>query len=211
MATTQSDARTSILFELFPQTPKRSEKRILEIVEAAIKSYATLGIEKTTYATIAKIGKISRPLVQHYFKDKEAIFDLAVKYIRIHFQKMAVSAIEKQKTPQKMLEAYVDSTFDWLEKFPNHTRVWLLFYFYCTADKKSRELNTELTQTGRKRIEAILNAGVAMGAFGCKQPAEAALLIQTMVTGALIAAGTETVDVAAYRQTVRAQCLALAK
>ncbi len=55
----------SIYSNLFEFVPTRSQRRIIGLLEAAIRNYATIGIEKTTYDSIAKAAKVSRPLVQH--------------------------------------------------------------------------------------------------------------------------------------------------
>jgi AcrR family transcriptional regulator len=199
--------RDALLAQLFTSNPSKGERRTLDIVEGAIRCYATLGIEKTTFATIAKAAKASRPLVQHYFEDKEAIFDLAVKYIRLHLQTWLTTELGKQKTPSRLLETYIDIHFEWLAQYPHHTRVWLLFYFQCTTDKKAKQLNTELAAVGRERIAAMLRAG----GYKAANITETAREIQTLITGALIVGGTESVDIQAYTGLVKARCLALAK
>ncbi len=198
-------ARDALLGQLFSPSPSKGERRTLDIVEGAIHCYATLGIEKTTFATIAKAAKASRPLVQHYFKDKEEIFDLAVKFIRLHFQTIVVNALAKQTDPARLLETYIDTHFAWLTRFPHHTRVWLLFYFQCTTDRKAKQLNTELAAVGRERIVGLLQATGYKG----KEGAEIARQIQTLITGALIVGGTEALDLDVFTSAIKAQCLAL--
>jgi AcrR family transcriptional regulator len=192
MKKTEADIRYAVLSELFPAAPSKSQKTTLSIIEGAIKCYGTYGIEGATYEKIAKFAKVSRPLVQHYFKSREALFELTVKYIRVQFQQLVVDSMKKETGVRDQLEAYIRSTFTWAEKYPHHGRVWILFYFECSVNKKMKALNTELVQLGRARIQALIEAGNQQGVFKCAKAADSAYTIQTMITGALVSVGTET-------------------
>lgn len=203
------DPRFHILSELFPFAPTRAQRTVFNIVEGAIKSYGTHGIEGATYDRIAKSAKVSRALVQHYFKDRENLFELAVKVIRLRFQELVVKAMSEHTSPEKQLKAYLESNLTWAETLPLHTHVWILFYFNCAIEKKWKLLNTELSKIGQQRLEALIRAGNQTGAFKCKKPAEAAKQIQILLTGALIVYGTEELPqgAQAYWRTVVADCL----
>lgn len=177
--------------DILPQAPSRAQSRTLEIIEGAIHCYATLGIDGTTYENIAKASKISRPLIFRYFKDREAIFESAIRYIRTHFQKLAVDAIMAETEPKMQLEAYVLSTFAWVAQYPEHVRTWILFYYSCGTNAKHRALNTDLVKMGHERITAILAEGKKRGDFNCAKPSQSARAIQMLITGALISAATE--------------------
>jgi AcrR family transcriptional regulator len=141
-----------IYSSLFEQKLSLPERRRLQIASAAIQNYVSVGLEKTTYERIAKASKISRPLIFKYFKDKEEIFTFAIKYIRANFQSLAVEAMQTRSTPTQKLEGYIDSTFQWIDDYPDHVKVWLLYYYRCGIHKKLRRLNTDLTVMGQERI-----------------------------------------------------------
>ncbi len=171
--------------------PTKGQNRQVQIIEAAIKNFASVGIENTTPAKIAKTCKISRPLVLHYFKDVESIFFVAIKLIRAEFQQLAIEAIEKHKTPTDQLKAYAHSTLDWVEQKPDHVKVWLLFFYYCGLRREYKALNTELVNMGHDRIAALLELGLASKEFKFKDSQITAKAIQNVITGAVLCAMTE--------------------
>lgn len=181
----------SILDSLFPPTHSASTGRKAQILEAAIKSYVRNGVEKTTPGRIAQICKVSRPLVLHYFPNRQELFDYVVRYIRARFQQIAIEAIQKASTPRQQLEAYVDSTFDWIRLYPEHAKVWLLFFYYCSIERKRLQMHSELTEMGRSRIQALLEMGTKSGDFACHEPGLVAKMIQVAISGALLSVLTE--------------------
>lgn len=182
----------SVMDELFPPRQSKSQERKIQILEAAIKSYTTDGVEKTTPGRIAELCKISRPLVLHYFPDSGMLFEVVVKYIRARFQELAIQAIQAKTAPTEQLTAYVDSTFEWAETSPRHAKVWLLFFYYCSIQPKHHALHSELVSMGHQRIQALLEQGCQEGEFKCGNPRVAAKMIQVAISGALLAVLTET-------------------
>jgi AcrR family transcriptional regulator len=208
-----SNPQEALYAEIFGFQPSLAQKRTIQIIEGAIKSYASVGIENTTYDRIAKICKISRPLVQHYLEDKESLFEMVAKYIRSHFQQIAIQAIKAETDPLKQLTAYIHSTFFWIKKFPDHACVWQLIFYYCHLNPKLRELNTQLVDMGTERIASLLTMGQSQKVFACKDARATAQLIQIIITGSLLKATTENMkselDVFA-NETVEI-CLGLAR
>ena len=206
---------SAIYSGLFELEPSRSQRRIAQIVEGALKSYATVGIENTTYDTIAKCSKMSRQLVLHYFKSKDDIFDMAVKYVRVNFQRVAVEAMEPVIDPKARLEAYVRSTFVWMRDFPTHTHLWRLNFYYCGLNGKLRDLNTELVNMGHERIAALLQRGIEAGYFPAAPEAAVrrrAKHVQNLLMGSLVAAQTERIEgtLDDFASRVVEGCLAIA-
>jgi AcrR family transcriptional regulator len=205
MKTTKSNT-LEFYAEIFPAKLTKGQARQLAIVEAAIESYARHGIDKTTQDTIAEICGITRPLIRHYYKDLQEIFDLAVQYVRANFQRVAVEAIQRETDPSRHLPAYIDATFAWTEKYPTHVTFWLLFYYYCGIDPKRKALNSELVSVGHRRITAMLQH--MPGATKKHLPGKAKL-IQALITGALLSEVTENfpkADRIAFRRNVHDTC-----
>lgn len=198
--------------ELFGFRPSLAQKRTIQIIEGAIKSYASVGVENTTYDRIAKICKISRPLVQHYFEDKESLFEMVATYIRSHFQQIAIQAIKTETEPSKQLAAYIHSTFFWIKKFPHHACVWQLIFYYCHLNPKLRDLNTQVVDMGTERIASLLTMGKSQNIFSCKDVRATAQLIQIVITGSLLKATTENMksEIDAFAEETTSTCLALA-
>jgi AcrR family transcriptional regulator len=197
---------------LFSIEPSSGQKRMMQIIEGAIKCYASVGIENTTYDRIAKACKITRPLIQHYFKDLDEIFEVAVKFIRANFQRVAIEAIQKESKPKEQLMAYVESTFQWVKEYPAHANTWKLVYYYCDLDPKLRKLQTEMVYLGLDRIAGLLEIGKSQKVFGCKDVRTTANFIQMLMTGALVKVSTENMDVSLeeFSKEISGACLRIA-
>jgi AcrR family transcriptional regulator len=176
---------------LFARAATRAERRKLEIVEGAIRSYAKQGIDGTTFDTIAKEAKTSRPLVLHHFKTKEEIFTLSIKFIRLNYQNYVDAQLEKETDAVARFKVYVSQSLRWRAEFSQHAQVWVLFWFQCTYDKKARALNTLLQNIGDERIRALLQDGIEAKAFSVKKLEETARLIQVLINGGLVLSGTQ--------------------
>ena len=213
MEGSKSALSRTLVDELIPRRIGKGEQRKIDIAEAAIHLIATKGVEGTTFELIAKRCGISRPLVVHYFPERLELFEFAVKIIRMQFQELAVQAISRGRDAPGKLEAYVDSTFDWIERFPDHVRVWSVFFHYCAVHKKFRLINTELATIGHERIMALLEAGNKEKCFAAKGLPATAKAIQSVITGALVCLITEELPISheILKLKTRAICLGLAK
>lgn len=176
---------------LFPGQIQRSQKTKFHILEAAIESYVTVGIEKTTFDRLAVNAGVTRPLVMRYFPDRDELFKLVIQFIRENLQQMAIQAMAKQTSPTSILKAYVQSTFDWIEQFPKHAKVWLLFYYYCGIRSDLLKINSELVVAGHQRITLLIEAGKKQGTFKVKDASICAKNIQNLITGSLLSRLTE--------------------
>lgn len=212
MKNSKSAINQTIYGELFPRALSKADQKKLIILEAAIQTYAELGIEYVSYEDIARKAKVTRPLVNHYFPDKKALFESAVKFIRAHFQELAVRELEKFPSPQDKLEAYVRATMTWVKVSPIHARTWVFFFYLCTSDSKLRNLHRELTTMGMQRLTALLQAVAVEKRYPPTKLEHKAKNIQRLITGALLELATEhdSKDLNIYdeisNQTIK-QCL----
>lgn len=155
MKTSQKEALKFVAYSyLFPEMEKpRNQRRSLELLEGAIKVYAKHGAEGATDDLIAKASGVSRPLIFRYFKDRDALFDSATKYVRVNFQHYTIASLEKEKTADGMLQAYIKATLRWIEDYPDHAKVLIYFLYTCTLKKSESKVNTEFNEAGQQRIE----------------------------------------------------------
>jgi len=182
----------TIMGDLFPTSElSKAQQTRLRIIQAAIKSYAESSFEETTPEKIANMCDISRPLVLHYFKNRDVIFEYVMKFIRGNLQSLAVQAIHRESDIAKVMVAYINVSFDWIENFPEHAKVWQLFFYNCSTTKKYHKLNSELVGQGHKRIVALIKQGVQTKVFVCKNPLLAAKMIQLAITGYFVVRLTE--------------------
>lgn len=213
MKIVQKEALKFIAYSyLFPQMEKpRNQRRSLEILEGAIQVYAKYGAEGATDDLIAKASGISRPLIFRYFKDRESLFETATKYVRVNFQHYTVSVLEKEKTAEDMLRAYIKATLRWIDDYPDHARVLIYFLYICSLKKSENRVNTEFNKASHQRIVAILQQGLQEGAFSCSDVEDTAKMIQTLIIGGMVNWTTESLPMGKdeYRKSLIKTCLGL--
>jgi AcrR family transcriptional regulator len=202
----------AIALELFNPKLTKSQQTQLRIVKAAIRQYSTVGFDSATFENIATAAGISRPLVQHYFSTREKLLLTSLKYIRSILQRTHIAAIQKSSAPKQQLSAYVNAAFDWLKHNPDQGIVWLLFYYSCALRPEWREINTHWVEMGHRRITELLEAGKRARVFKVADPSARAKEIQILITGALLAIGTESLPMseASFRKQIVARCIDLA-
>ena len=200
------------MFYVFGSEPSVSQKRMIQIVEGAITTFSKYGIDRATYDQIAKACGVSRPLIQHYFPSKKALVESSFKYTRFQFKEIISSAVAKGLDANQKLEYYVRCHFEYLNSYDSIFKVWMLFFHYCSSDKRLQEISAEVVKYGWERIIALINFGIASKQFDVVDVKETARLIQIIITGALISLGTERGSVQDPKeleeQTIRA-CFAL--
>jgi AcrR family transcriptional regulator len=208
-----TDGGPLLALELFGNKLSKGQKTQIKIIEGTIKVYSTIGIEQATLDSIGKSSKVSRRLIQHYFGDQQNLFIYVSKYIRGQFQRYVVAAIQSSPTPRHKLHAYIDATFTWTIRYPQYSKVWGLYFYYCGIKEDFKLLNTELVEMGTQRIAALINAGVAVKQFKTDNTYKTSKFIQTILTGALVTIMTEDFkgDEDKFRQGILSLCMGLLK
>ncbi len=189
----------------------KAQRRMIQISEAAIKNYATIGYSGTTYEKIAETAKISRPLIRHYFDTREEIFDFSIRYIGSNFQHIATQNIENGKTYKEKLEQYIQTTFQWVESNPHHSKAWLYYLHVCAYDPQSKKDNSKYIETEHQRLQTLLERGKKNGEFHFKDKSVLAKRIQIIMTGALVSLLSETpsIEKMKFKREITQMCLTL--
>jgi AcrR family transcriptional regulator len=172
--------------ELFPRKLSKGDQKRLQILEAAVKMYAKVRIEDLPVEEVARLAKITRPLLQHYYPDKNELFRSAMKLVRAQFQELAIRHIQLAKTPRERIVRYIESTFEWYRENPIHVKSWILYFQACANDNDIKAEHSQMTTMGQERIIAMLKDGFDRGDLNLKAKA-----IQRIITGALMEIVTE--------------------
>jgi AcrR family transcriptional regulator len=173
--------------------PKGQRKAFL-LLEAAISCYARRGLDGVTAEMVAREAGVTRTLLNHYFEDMNDLRLTCLKYIRVLFQKLAITAIGQRREVIDQLHNYVESCFHWCETFRPHVLVWLAFLQQCGSNKASREVNTLATSVGQDRISALIEKGVAQGSLKSENIEQTAKILQSLITGAIVVMVSENLE-----------------
>lgn len=144
-----------IEFEIVGKTLSKGEKRKIEIINAAINCINDHGIESLTLESIGKSIGINKAHVAYYFKKKEEIVLLAIKYIALNARAYVDDYIKSQSTALPLF-SYIEAHRMWIDKFRKHGVVYTLFFHYCTFNNDYRKMNSGVRQLGKIRIIELL-------------------------------------------------------
>lgn len=184
MNLTTTDDTLSNLFEI---KPSKGDMKRLEIIQATIECLATIGFEKTTYESIAKVVGTRRAHINYYFSDKNDIFKECVKYIVTNYQQTSLKHIQKAQTPEQMLLHFVEGPYVWAKSEPKQLTVMLLFYYLCNISEEYKELHDEIRGNGAKRLVYILHEKMGLTK---KRATFLSKVIQNSISGYILDAGT---------------------
>ena len=171
---------------LFESKPRKGDLRKMEIVQTAIRSIATVGIENTTLDSIGAELGVRRSHIAYYFKRKEELIETAVKLITLTAQDITIQRLQKAENPREQIAAQVRAVFEWGEKHPQHLSVFALMYYYGTFDESYRKLHSEIREAGRARLRLLLQAAQPKRKLTANGWDALTLSIQNLVFGSLL-------------------------
>lgn len=108
----------------------KGNKTANEIMEAAIKCVATIGIENTSMAEIGKVLDVNRSLVAYHFPKKEDIFFQITEYILNDLAKFIENTKKNSQIENEIfatIEKYFSLNHNYLVTFIN-------FLYYCNLE-----------------------------------------------------------------------------
>lgn len=209
----KDDIKYLLFSEIYLRFDRPATKRkAFSILEASIGTFAKKGFEQATIEMIAREAGVSRTLLKYYFSSLDELVEYAIKYIRLLYQKFAISALVSGQTADQMLANYIEACFVWAESFPLHSQVWHSFLHRCARSKKSRAMNTTAVNAGHERLTALIELGMSQKIFNCDNSQEAARMIQVLITGGLWSFVTEDIkDQKHFVRSLSNQCLKIAQ
>jgi len=141
---------------LFSYKPGRGDTTRLKIVEAAISCMANEGLEDITFDLLGEKVGIGKANVRYHFANKKDVFLAAIKLIVMTAQDITIALVKKASTPHAQIGAVIDGAFAWLQAFPAHGKVWLLFMHLATRNSEYLKLHHEARHAGASRLAALL-------------------------------------------------------
>jgi len=138
------------------------DKRIT-ILNVSQALFSRFGFVKTTVDEIAKLARIGKGTVYHYFRSKEQVFAEVVKKEGDTLQEKIRLALEAEHTPQGKLTAFVKTRFRYLKDLTNYysalTDDYLEHYAFIEWARREH-LNREI-----QTVKDLLDKGVEKGVF----------------------------------------------
>lgn len=154
-----------------------------KIVTCTISILATEGTEKLSAFTVAKRAGVRRSHVVYYYPQKKDLIAAAVSEVIGKGQEMVLVAVAGKKTARECLDAYIDSLFQWLVKYPEHASVMGMLHYYGSVGAEFKELNAKVREVGEARIADMLHFGKS--GTPSQRERELAQLIRELLIGNL--------------------------
>ncbi|MCD6517834.1 MAG: TetR/AcrR family transcriptional regulator [Candidatus Aminicenantes bacterium] len=138
------------------------DKRIT-ILNVSQALFSRFGFVKTTVDEIAKLARIGKGTVYHYFKSKEQVFAEVIKRESNTLQEKIQKALRGKQTPQDKLTAFVKTRSRHLKDLTNYysalTDDYLEHYAFV-EETRQKYLEREI-----QTVKDILEEGVEKGVF----------------------------------------------
>jgi TetR/AcrR family transcriptional regulator, transcriptional repressor of bet genes len=111
-----------------------------ELVEAAFRIIEREGLQSTTIAKIAKEAGASKGAVHHYFKDREHLIEMTLRYIHTLRKAELVKNLRASRSPSERLSAVLSTILD--EKYlqQGFCNAWVSFSAEATRNQRFARL-----------------------------------------------------------------------
>jgi len=153
-------------------------KVILKVSKAL---FSRLGLVKTTVDEIAKLARIGKGTIYHYFKSKDDIFAEVIQKESNILQEKIQQALKSEHNPQGKLCAFVKTRFRHLKELTNYysalTDDYLQHYVFI-EEARRKHLEKEI-----QTVRDLLDEGVEKGVFEIKDTKLAAESIIFLLKG----------------------------
>lgn len=181
------NSKDPIYLKLFASGPSKADLARIKIMEAAIRRLTTVGIENTSFDSIAQeLGTTSSHLV-YYFPSKDALLEAVMKFITATAHEAVSDFMRRAESPADMLSTYVSANFHWLREYPAHARVFMLLIYYASFKKNYAQLLTTIREAGAMRIAAMLApASLRSATNSDAKSLQTAQAIQRLITGCMV-------------------------
>lgn len=159
------------------------------ILDAAVKTFARLGYDRTTVNDIAREAGYSKSNLYFYFKNKdEILFELIEDVIRYRAEELRKLVEFEEKAIDK-LRRFIKKAFDYVQ---SHRELMCILYseqeklHVFEKEEKFRSLIMNDKIEAIKALTAIFNKGMKSGEFEKEDPQKNAILFLSMIGGAIV-------------------------
>lgn len=98
-----------------------------DLTEAALETLRRHGLQGATVARVASTLGMSQGIVHHYFKDKTALLEAAMRRANAELSAEVVALLRTARGPRERLVAVIEGNFAARSFTPEVARAWLAF------------------------------------------------------------------------------------
>ena len=154
------------------------ELRRRELIKAAFSVMKRDGLHHATLAKIAGEAGASKGLVHHYFRDKQQLIELTMRYVHARKKDEVVKRLRAARTPSERLWAIVSVVLDEEYLQAGFCRAWVSFNTEAYSNSTLARLQRAIHRRERS------NLADALGPFlPRREAAETAIALKAMIEG----------------------------
>jgi AcrR family transcriptional regulator len=166
-----------------PRTPKQFEairaKRRKAIISAALRVFATRGVEMTSMDQIARRARISKGLIYNYFPSKKALLKAVAVRGMEEFAGTFPANVE-ELTPRQALETFINNTFDLIQQKREFFALYINLFTEPLVVPRYRSFFLELLEPFRRFLASRLRQA------GIPEAEKEAVLLMSLLDGILL-------------------------
>ena len=151
------------------------------ILKTSQNLFGRFGLKKTSVDEIARLARVGKGTIYHYFDTKEQIFAEIIEKEAQYLNQKLSEAVRKEKTPQDKLQTYVLTRWVVLKGLVNYYSVmkdeYLAQYSFIENARKE-SLHVELNM-----VKSILEEGKALKVFEIRDVELTAFAFVTALKG----------------------------
>jgi len=149
--------------------PKMGMKpvRRSQLIGATIATIGELGFAEASVIRIAKRAGVSPGIVHHYFADKNALLEAAMRELLAQLSRSVVRRLQQASTPRERINAIIDGNFTTDQFHTTTVGAWLAFWAQAVhnpALRRLRDINaSRLRSNLRHELKAFVPPERAAG------------------------------------------------
>jgi len=144
--------------QILSQNTAAADEKKRKIVEAAIHLIAHKGIAAVTFDLLGTQLKTTKANIKYHFNEKEQLIFTATRVVVLNAQRLTMQMVEEVDSPEAKLTAIIEAAYVWLQRFPEHAAVWMLFMYYAHVHEEYARFYEETRAAGQSRLQLLLRA-----------------------------------------------------
>lgn len=180
------------------QNQQIKEERRRQIMDAALKVFATKGLAATMISDIAAAADLSYGLIYHYFHDKEELFLALVERALQGTQYLTENVMAQLGTPWERLYMLIGEMVEGAHATPEYFRIMLQAQL---TEAPTSAVHALMTQYGGRiwgNVETLIRQGQEAGQVIDGDPRELVGLLIAIIQGLSLNQTVEFLDPEAY-------------
>ena len=147
--------------------PKMGMKpvRRSQLIGATIATIGDLGFAEASVIRIAKRAGVSPGIVHHYFADKNALLEAAMRNLLSQLSRSVIKRLEQASTPWERIDAVIDGNFTTDQFHTTTVGAWLAFWAQAIHNpdlRRLRDINaSRLRSNLRHELKSLVPAKTA--------------------------------------------------